>query len=144
MTVTSLTPAQAAKRASVSRGTIMNAINDGSLTAFRDNRNRWQIDPDNLSKWLSGRGVNDTDIITVKADNADTPRGPVIDENAIRVAVLEAELKAKEQRISDLEQDRAQDRADFERERADLKRDRDAWKDQAQELAQRPKRWWHF
>lgn len=127
-----LTPQQAASRAKVSRGTIMNAIKDRHLVARRDNRNRWQIDPADLSKWLSDR----SDIATVKTVNLDSQQMPPSDENLIRIAALEAELKGKNQRIADLE------------------RDRDAWKAQAQELARRdvpqvqiapphpPRRWW--
>ena len=127
-----LTPQQAASRAKVSRSTIMNAIKDQHLVARRDNRNRWQIDPADLSKWLSDR----TGVATVKAVNADSQHVLPPDENLIRIAVLEAELKGKDQRIADLE------------------RDRDDWKAQAQELARRdapqvqidppplPRRWW--
>ena len=128
-----LTPQQAASRAKVSRGTIMNAIKDQHLVARRDNRNRWQIDPADLSKWLSDR----SDLATVKAVNTDSQQVSLPpDENLIRIAVLEAELKGKDQRIADLE------------------RDRDDWKAQAQELARRdapqvqidppplPRRWW--
>ena len=127
-----LTPQQAASRAKVSRGTIMNAIKDRHLVARRDNRNRWQIDPADLSKWLSDR----SDIATVKTVNLDSQQMPPSDENLIRIAALEAELNGKNQRIADLE------------------RDRDAWKAQAQELARRdvpqvqiapphpPRRWW--
>ena len=127
-----LTPQQAASRAKVSRGTIMNAIKDRHLVARRDNRNLWQIDPADLSKWLSDR----SDIATVKTVNLDSQQMPPSDENLIRIAALEAELKGKNQRIADLE------------------RDRDAWKAQAQELARRdvpqvqiapphpPRRWW--
>ena len=128
-----LTPQQAANRAQVSRGTIMNAIKDRHLVARRDNRNRWQIDPADLTKWLSDR----SDIPTVKTVNADSQQVPLLpEENLIRIAVLEAELKGKDQRIADLE------------------RDRDDWKAQAQELARRDvlqgqidslaplRRWW--
>lgn len=126
-----LTPQQAASRAKVSRGTIMNAIKDRHLTARRDNRNRWQIEPADLSKWLSQR----SDIATVKAVNSDSQQVPPPDKNLIRIAMLEAELKGKDQRIADLE------------------RDRDDWKAQAQELARRDapqvqidsvpsRRWW--
>ena len=127
-----LTPQQAASRAKVSRGTIMNAIKDRQLAARRDNRNRWQIDPADLSKWLSDR----SDIATVKTVNLDSQPLPPPDENLTRIAVLEAELKGKDQRIADLE------------------RDRDEWKAQAQELARRDvlqgqidslaplRRWW--
>lgn len=110
-----LTPQQAASRAQVSRGTIMNAIKHGHLVARRDNRNRWQIDLVDLSKWLSDR----SDIATVKAVTIDSQPLPPPDENLIRIAVLEAELKGKDQRIADLE------------------RNRDDWKAQAQELARR-------
>lgn len=133
MTVTTLTPHQAAARAKVSRGTIMNALKDGGLTGFRDNRNRWQIKLDDLSKWLSDR----TDNASVKGDNSDTYKPPAIDEKTLRIAVLEAEIKGKDQRIFDLE------------------RDRDDWKAQAKELARRDisnvplaapprRRWWPF
>ncbi len=127
-----LTPQQAASRAQVSRGTIMNAIKGMHLIARRDNRNCWQIDPADLSKWLSDR----SDIATVKGVNTDSQQVPPPDENLIRIAVLEAELKGKDQRIADLE------------------RDRDDWKAQAQELARRDvlqgqidslaplRRWW--
>lgn len=111
----------------------MNALKHGNLTGFRDNRNRWQIKSEDLAKWLSDR----TDNVSEKADNIDSQRPLTIDENALRVAVLKAELKGKEQRISDLE------------------RDRDDWKAQAQELARRDtfaqakpsprhRRWWPF
>ena len=128
-----LTPQQAASRAQVSRGTIMNAIKDGHLFARRDNRNRWQIEPADLLKWLSDR----SDIATVKPVNLDSQQVPLpSNESLIRIAVLEAELKGKDQRIADLE------------------RDRDDWKAQAQELARRdvpqgqiaspPRRWWSW
>ena len=134
MTVAKLTPQQAADRANVSRGTIMNAIKDGNLTALRDNRNRWQINDNELSKWLSARTSNDTG----NRVNPDRQTPVPIDENVIRIAVLEAELRGKDQRIADLE------------------RDRDDWKAQAQELARRDipsgppdppsrrRRWWPF
>ena len=127
-----LTPQQAASRAQVSRGTIMNAIKDGHLFARRDNPNRWQIEPADLLKWLSDR----SDIATVKAVTIDRQQVPPPDETLIRIAMLEAELKGKDQRIADLE------------------RDRDEWRAQAQELARRdapqeqsapappPRRWW--
>lgn len=120
MTLARLTPQQAAERAGTSRGTIMNAIKSKDLSAFRDNRNRWQIPTEELSKWVSKRA----DIITGSVDSSLPLR---TDENLIRIAVLEAELKSKDQRISDLEHDR------------------DSWKEQAQNLARRrPRRWWPF
>lgn len=103
----------------------MNAIKDGSLPAIRDNRNRWQIAADSLPTWLTSRGDNGSDNITDKAAKPNSSEPPTTHEKDIRLAVLEVELKAKDQRIADLE------------------RDRDSWKEQAQQLA-RPRRWWPF
>nr|WP_282604023.1 hypothetical protein [Paracoccus sp. PARArs4] len=111
----------------------MNALKVGDLIGFRNNRNHWQIKLDDLSKWLSDR----TDNASVKGDNSDTYKPPAINENTLRIAVLEAEIKGKDQRILDLE------------------RERDDWKAQAQELARRDtstmpfttpprRRWWPF
>lgn len=123
MTTTNLTPQQAATRAKVSRGTIMNALKNGALLGYRDNRNRWQIKPEDLSKWLSYRPDNNT----IRPDNLDMMKRYPDEESALRIAVLKAEVASKDQRISDLE------------------RDRDNWKEQAQELARnRPRRWWRF
>lgn len=97
----------------------MNAIRKGALVGFRDNRNYWQIHTDDLSEWMATREPVDS----ATSANSDTPKAG---EHALRIAVLEVELKARDQRISDLE------------------RDRDSWKEQAQSLARRPRRWWPF
>lgn len=137
MSLSNLTPQQAANKASVSRGTIMNAIKDGSLIAMRDNRNRWQITAENLSKWLSDRSDIASDIIKKPLSETETKEALQPTEHAIRIAVLEAELKARDQRIEDLKEVHAE-------RVAALESDRDAWKDQAQTLAKRPRRWWPF
>jgi excisionase family DNA binding protein len=43
-----MTPAEAAQAANVSRWAIMRAINSQQLKAHRDNRNRWNIKPEDL------------------------------------------------------------------------------------------------
>ena len=50
-----LSPAQAAQWAKVSRRTIMRAIDAQELPAFRDNRNRWQIAPQELERWADAQ-----------------------------------------------------------------------------------------
>lgn len=50
-----LSPAQAAQWAKVSRRTIMRAIEAQELPAFRDNRNRWQIVLQELEKWANAQ-----------------------------------------------------------------------------------------
>lgn len=60
-----LSPAQSAQLVKLSRRTIMRAIEAGELSAFRDNRNRWQIIYQELERWagtkcsLSGQGPSD-------------------------------------------------------------------------------------
>lgn len=49
-----LSPAQAAKRAKLSRTAIMNAIKDQRLKALRGNRG-WLIDPDDLELFINSR-----------------------------------------------------------------------------------------
>lgn len=130
--MTALSPQQAADRAKVSRGTIMNAIKDKSLIADRNNQNWWKIDPKNLSKWMADRSVTISDNSTDKADNTKTQIAPSFDEKSIQIAVLNAEARVKDQRILDLEGDR------------------NSWRDQAQQLAQqlaqrnKLRRWWPF
>ena len=149
----SLTPQQAATRANVSRGTIMNAIKNKDLMARRDNRNRWQISPSDLSNWMTGR----PDIVSDNSYKFDTTMLASADEKTIRIAVLEAELKAKDQRISDLEQERDarlenKDRQihqllqDRDAQIADIKADRDRWSEHAKQIeSNRPRpRWWPF
>lgn len=114
MTMSKLTPQQAAARAGVSRGTIMNAIRSTNLGAYRDNQNRWQIAEEELSRWVTERAP----AVTVKLAAADNHHS----DSAVRIAVLETELKNRDQRICDLE------------------RDRDSWRMHAQELAKR--KWW--
>lgn len=50
-----LTPNQAAKKAGVSRKTIMNHIRDMSLKAIRNNANHWVIQPTDLANWIKAR-----------------------------------------------------------------------------------------
>ena len=50
-----LTPNQAAKKAGVSRKTIMNHIRDMSLKAQRNNANHWVIQPTDLANWIKAR-----------------------------------------------------------------------------------------
>lgn len=46
-----LTPAQAAKRAGVSRSTISRALKNMDLLGVRGNNNRWTIAEEDLEKW---------------------------------------------------------------------------------------------
>lgn len=48
-----LTLGQAAKAAKRSKGTLSKALNSGGISAEKDDKGRWQIDPSELSRWMS-------------------------------------------------------------------------------------------
>ena len=48
-----LTLGQAAKAAKRSKGTLSKALNSGGISGEKDDKGRWQIDPSELSRWMS-------------------------------------------------------------------------------------------
>lgn len=48
-----LTLGQAAKTAKRSKGTLSKSLNSGGISAEKDDKGRWQIDPSELSRWMS-------------------------------------------------------------------------------------------
>ena len=48
-----LTLGQAAKTAKRSKGMLSKALNSGGISAEKDDKGRWQIDPSELSRWMS-------------------------------------------------------------------------------------------
>lgn len=48
-----LTLGQAAKTAKRSKGTLSKALSSGRISAEKDDKGRWQIDPSELSRWMS-------------------------------------------------------------------------------------------
>lgn len=48
-----LTLGQAAKTAKRSKGTLSKALNSGGISGNKDEKGRWQIDPSELSRWMS-------------------------------------------------------------------------------------------
>lgn len=116
-----MSPAQAAQVASVSRWTIMRAINSQELQAIRDNRNQWRIAHDDLDRWRASTVRTEPDLHTSEAVKL---REKLAAETA-RADVAEAML-AREREALD-----------------DLRADRDRWQSMAEKLADRPRRgWW--
>lgn len=109
-----LTPEQAARRAGVSRRTVLRAVQAQELLAVRDNRNRWRIDVDNLDAWARPRAP-----IGQRADDAQAP-------------AQDAELAALRVQLAGREAELAGVRALLR----EVEADRDAWR----ELARQP--WW--
>lgn len=48
-----LTLGQAAKTAKRSKGTLSKVLNSGGISAEKDDKGRWQIDPSELSRWMA-------------------------------------------------------------------------------------------
>lgn len=114
-----LTPKQAATRAGCGRSSVMRALKSGALAAIRDNENRWQIDPEAVDRWAGQRPDIDRPETEQEPDTptviqADTP------ETLARLAVAEARLSDALERVSDLQ------------------KERDEWRAQAQALTRQP------
>jgi excisionase family DNA binding protein len=110
-----MTPEQAAQVTKVSRWTILRAIKSQHLQARRDNRNRWQISPQDLDEWCA-HNVRTPKIEAPAPDTAQADETPG----------LRAALAAETARADAAERSRDQAEAD-----------RNQWRDMAQTLAQR-------
>jgi excisionase family DNA binding protein len=108
-----MTLGQAAKAAGKAKGTILKAIKDGDLSAPKDERGRYKIDPAELHRLYTIQPLE-----TV-SDRAEKPQ--LTTELTIKNSTLEAELRA-ERAI----------RERIEAEVEDLKRQRDQWQAQAE------------
>ena len=113
-----LSPQKAADKVKVSRKTIMNAINAKALHARRNNRNRYEIDEDDLKAWSDSR----ENVVL-----SDTPTATF--NESIR---LEEQLVAAKNTIVERDNTIAEIKADKDTAIADLKTERDDWKSQAQ------------
>ena len=107
-----ISPAQAATLAKVSRWTVLRAVKIGEIKAHRDNRNHWQISASSLDEWCKKRALHSEGAHVVAHPDAQANQ-----EEIIRVAKLETENHFLKEQI------------------VELKQDRDAWRDQAQRPA---------
>lgn len=109
-------PEQAAKRAGVSRRTLLRAVQLQELQAVRDNRNRWRIDGDSLDAWALRRAPSGQ-----RPEPAQFPAQSDAELVSLRVQLAgrEAELHGVRELLREVEADR------------------DAWRD----FARQP--WWH-
>lgn len=120
-----MSPAQAAQSARVSRRTIMRAIENGELQAFRDNQNHWQIDRAELDKWAGAQWA-------LSGQRPPSTHSDAHPETALQLAAAQATISQLEARLRAAEQDR------------------NHWRSIAEKLAERPlstpprRRWWQF
>jgi excisionase family DNA binding protein len=113
-----ISPAHAAQSKNVSRRTIMRAIKDYDLKAFRDNRNHWKIDVQDLDEWAQAQCAPSGNF------HPALPIMPTPDLEA-KLAVVEAQRDAAREQLEGVQEDR------------------DRWREMAEKLADKPhRRWW--
>ncbi len=109
-----LTLGQAAKAANRSKGTLSKALNSGGISAEKDDKGRWQIDPSELSRWMSANpfpnSVEDQDETHMETHE---------------YSALSVEVKMLREQIDTM-------KAERERERAQLTDQIEALKEQAE------------
>lgn len=90
-----LTLNQAAKAAKKSKSTLSDAINSGRLSAFRNDKNQWQINSDDLFRVYpqTGRKPNEK----TEADSSQTNE---------ETAILRQQVELLEQRVNDIKDER--------------------------------------
>lgn len=104
---------EAAKATQKSKSTLSKAIKNGKISATKQSDGTFKIDPSELHRVFPKRNSE-----TVSIEQSDTSMKH--DGNTIEVAVLRAKLKAAEQQIDD------------------IKEDRDHWRQQANRLLSAP------
>ena len=105
----------AAQLAGKDRSTIIRAIEDGRLSATRDERSRYRIDPAELER-VYGPLRNPDDVRDASRDDAEEP-----DTTPLRVAALEREVELLREMLADARQASDRDRRSFDEERTFLR-----------------------
>lgn len=105
-----LTLGQAAKAAGRSKGTLSKLLKSGEISAHKDDKGRWQIDPAELSRWMDANPFpNDTE-----NQNA-TP------EESTENGVLQIEIKMLREQVETLSTERDRERGQLVDQIEDLR-----------------------
>ena len=140
---THISPAQAAKRANVSRWTIIRALKSQKIEGFRDNQGHWKVDPGSVDAWASAHLMH-TEQSSAAQASAHVP------DQSREVEALRTEVRLlREQMEKDSES--AQRQLDDMRDRAMKAETRDEESRESLKLlieqlsrAERRRRWWPF
>lgn len=94
-----LTLGQAAKTAKRSKGTLSKALNSGGISAEKDEKGRWQIDPSELSRWMSANPFpNGREIQLETPEEAHENSALLVKAEALRHQIAAAELERTRER----------------------------------------------
>jgi hypothetical protein len=96
MNTMKLTLGQAAKHAGRAKGTLSKALNNGQISAEKDDKGRWQIDPSELQRWM------DANPFPNATENQDTTP-PENHKNPIGNSALSTEVKMLREQMDKLE-----------------------------------------
>lgn len=91
-----LTLGQAAKHAKRAKGTLSKALTNGQITAEKDDKGRWQIDPSELQRWLDANPLSNA-TENQGATSSETP------ENTSGNSALAVEVKLLREQIEKIE-----------------------------------------
>lgn len=138
-----ISPAQAAKRASVSRWTIIRALKSHKIEGFRDNRGHWKIDPESVDAWSSAHPMH------TEQDSAEHSPAHTSDQSG-EVEALRTEVRMLREQM-EKESEIAQRQLEDMRDRAMKAEARDEESRESLKLlieqlsrAERRRRWWPF
>jgi hypothetical protein len=105
-----LTLGQAAKAAKRSKGTLSKALNSGGISAEKDDKGRWQIDPSELSRWMSANPFPNS-----LQNQSETP------EETHGNSALDVEVKMLRERIDAMTAERDRERGQLVDQIEDLR-----------------------
>jgi len=105
-----LTLGQAAKTAKRSKGTLSKALNSGGISAEKDDKGRWQIDPSELSRWMSANPFPNG-----RENQYETP------EETGKNSALAVEVKMLKERIDSMAAERDRERGQLVDQIEDLR-----------------------
>jgi hypothetical protein len=139
-----LTLGQAAKHAGRAKGTLSKALNNGQISAEKDDKGRWQIDPSELTRWMESNPLLNS------AKNQDTTPIETL-QNPSGNSALSVEVKLLREKIDSLEAERRRERGQLSETIEDLRQRLDGSEsertrlnailtDQREKVAEQPKR----
>ena len=117
-----LTLNQAAKKSGRSKGTLSKALSNGTLSYVSKNKHGYQIDPSELSRVFPEKPVK-----TGSDDHLKTPKKTSVNSS------LESELLFLRETIEMMKIERERERQTLNNIIEDLQKDRDHWREQAQQ-----------
>ena len=141
-----LTLGQAAKHAGRAKGTLSKALSNGQISASKDEKGRWQIDPSELQRWMEANplqnGSENQDTTLIKTPiNANGNSALSIEIKMLREQIDRADterLREREQLNSQIENLREQ----LERQSADHRQALSALTDQRTETEKQHRSFW--